>query len=427
MAMAKERPVLLVLVTCVFGVLCVQIHLQKTALNNLQAELHRQDVRFHELQTAASFGHFQAQLHDHSLQLQDLQTTTARHDALENFHAQLQNHAIQLQDLQKATAKHVALDSSQAHLRDDGLQIQDQDLQPKEVQKTSAPGGQIKVARLEAAQTRPQAPQKGVEISGRFNRRLAASMSTADLNAVTPTSGCAIVTASAALVYSATPGSGTTNCGSSGQVRCPTCVIGGSHSGITVTIQDCSTWEKTSDSGDISDEMIEFVFVNTDSAQALTIQARTGGGTNVGNAYSLAPYESVVAYCYTGGSNRLFFPDSSESSTYCPKGCDATAPSDRSGTAFSSTTNIDQTNAAELNYIAAGGSWTADMGSDIAALAAQNWDTSSAASNVYSLAAVSGNLVKLGQNGPTTSGSISTPEWDLAAGMTCDVNSFLRC
>eukprot|EP00930_Biecheleria_cincta_P102758 TRINITY_DN9458_c0_g1_i3.p1 TRINITY_DN9458_c0_g1~~TRINITY_DN9458_c0_g1_i3.p1 ORF type:complete len:346 (-),score=39.73 TRINITY_DN9458_c0_g1_i3:131-1168(-) len=162
-------------------------------------------------------------------------------------------------------------------------------------------------------------------------RRLAGALSTANTASVTASTGCAVMTSSTDFVYSATPGTGTTNCGSDGTVRCPPCIMAGSHTGITATIQDCSTYEKTSSSGDITDELIEFVFINTDSADALTIQARTGSGTNVGSAYLLGPYESVVAFCYSGGSNRLHFPDNG---AYCSAGCDATAPNDRTGTAF---------------------------------------------------------------------------------------------
>ncbi|CAE8682732.1 unnamed protein product, partial [Polarella glacialis] len=79
--------------------------------------------------------------------------------------------------------------------------------------------------------------------------------------------------------------------------------------------------------------VMEFTFINADAANTFIITDGTG-------TYKLGPYESVTAHCWSGGGNRLYFPEASGSTSFCSKGCDAAVPNDRSGTAFTATQNL---------------------------------------------------------------------------------------
>jgi hypothetical protein len=118
----------------------------------------------------------------------------------------------------------------------------------------------------------------------------------------------------------------------SNSVRCPPCFILLSMSTqVALDIVACSTAKLTASLA-LSNQIQEYLFINADSTRSLPIRAKATSGGAALTTYELAPDESVVAYCYTGGSNKLYFPTGS---SHCPAGCDAVTPNNRAGTAFS--------------------------------------------------------------------------------------------
>jgi hypothetical protein len=100
---------------------------------------------------------------------------------------------------------------------------------------------------------------------------------------------------------------------------------------VALDIVACSTAKLTASLA-LSNQIQEYLFINADSTRSLPIRAKATSGGAALTTYELAPDESVVAYCYTGGSNKLYFPTGS---SHCPAGCDAVTPNNRAGTAFS--------------------------------------------------------------------------------------------
>ncbi|CAE8587310.1 unnamed protein product [Polarella glacialis] len=100
---------------------------------------------------------------------------------------------------------------------------------------------------------------------------------------------------------------------------------------LTLTVSSCST--ALIGSAALVTQVMEFTFINADDDRTFIITDGTG-------TYKLAPYESVTAHCWSGGGDRLYFPEMSGSTGFCSSGCDAIQPTDRSGTAFSTTQNL---------------------------------------------------------------------------------------
>ncbi|CAE8642090.1 unnamed protein product, partial [Polarella glacialis] len=100
---------------------------------------------------------------------------------------------------------------------------------------------------------------------------------------------------------------------------------------LTLTVSQCS--DALIGSAALVTQVMEFTFINADDDILAHPSARTG-------TYKLAPYESVTAHCWSGGGDRLYFPEMSGSIGFCSAGCDAAAPTDRSGTAFGTTQNL---------------------------------------------------------------------------------------
>ncbi|CAE8694242.1 unnamed protein product, partial [Polarella glacialis] len=100
---------------------------------------------------------------------------------------------------------------------------------------------------------------------------------------------------------------------------------------LTLTVSQCS--DALIGSAAFVTQVMEFTFINADDDMTLIITDGTG-------TYKLAPYESVTAHCWSGGGDRLYFPEMSGSIGFCSAGCDAAAPTDRSGTAFGTTQNL---------------------------------------------------------------------------------------
>ncbi|CAE8643774.1 unnamed protein product [Polarella glacialis] len=100
---------------------------------------------------------------------------------------------------------------------------------------------------------------------------------------------------------------------------------------LTLTVSQCS--DELIGSAALVTQVMEFTFINADDDMTFIITDGTG-------TYKLAPYESVRAHCWSGGGVRLYFPEMSGSIGFCSAGCDAAAPTDRSGTAFGTTQNL---------------------------------------------------------------------------------------
>eukprot|EP00928_Gymnodinium_smaydae_P027610 TRINITY_DN2129_c0_g1_i1.p1 TRINITY_DN2129_c0_g1~~TRINITY_DN2129_c0_g1_i1.p1 ORF type:complete len:547 (-),score=70.27 TRINITY_DN2129_c0_g1_i1:118-1758(-) len=149
----------------------------------------------------------------------------------------------------------------------------------------------------------------------------------------------------------------------SNSARCPPCFLAHTLTDdLVMTIQKCSTARvsTTAVMGTTATDvaMMEFVFMNYDDNKYMAITDGT-------NTYRLAPGEMVVAYCWSGGTNLLAFPDLSSASGYCPKACDAETPTDRSGSAFSTVTGITAARATKLNAIADAGTWDANKATNV--------------------------------------------------------------
>merc|ERR1712232_1211002 len=86
----------------------------------------------------------------------------------------------------------------------------------------------------------------------------------------------------------------------------------------------------------------EFTFINaaTNTQKVLTIEGSSGTGSARGTYYLPGGY-AVTAHCYSNGHtgtypvlHRLLFSDAggynSDLNDYCPQGCDATTPKEKS-------------------------------------------------------------------------------------------------
>jgi len=112
--------------------------------------------------------------------------------------------------------------------------------------------------------------------------------------------GCVTVDASSAAVSLALNAK---SCGSGASTfACPNCFIV-TGVGNTITLSSCSAayigTSKYLGTGDYTNAVVEIVLINSASSAA-TIS--DGSNTNI-----LGEYTSTSAYCYTGGSNRLYF------------------------------------------------------------------------------------------------------------------------
>jgi len=168
----------------------------------------------------------------------------------------------------------------------------------------------------------------------------------------------------------------------SNSLPCPPCFIATALSAdVDLEIVDCQSARiKSGLSMDASSatHVLELVFINMDAGNTLTIKGCVDTTcASPASTYVLGPLESVIGHCYTAGSSAITFPTARDTTTglesHCPKGCDSTAPTDLTGSAFT---------------------------------------------NGLVTATGVTNLNKLGVNGPTSSGSISTAEWDFLASDT---------
>lgn len=177
---------------------------------------------------------------------------------------------------------------------------------------------------------------------------------------------------------------------SSGGKMCPPCFIftGGS-SDSTINIDKCSTsrYKQGSGTGDghqlhsNGPQVAEFMFINADTSNALTVKARTSVPAVVTTFY-VPPASSVTAFCYVSGGDRLYPAGPSYGTGFCPEGCDAAQPS-------------------HLSSAAAGATFT----------------------NGLVTASKVATLNNLGTAGPSATGGITQAEWDLLDGMTCSASA----
>jgi hypothetical protein len=108
----------------------------------------------------------------------------------------------------------------------------------------------------------------------------------------------------------------------------------------TYTIAGCST-ARIGSAAVSGTQIIEYLFINIDTAESMTIQS---GTTTSYNTYVLGPLQQVHATCYTGGSDQLYFESNYGGDIYdaantarrtvCPAGCNTAQPyrSDTLGT-----------------------------------------------------------------------------------------------
>eukprot|EP00928_Gymnodinium_smaydae_P005691 TRINITY_DN11948_c0_g1_i1.p1 TRINITY_DN11948_c0_g1~~TRINITY_DN11948_c0_g1_i1.p1 ORF type:complete len:2240 (+),score=276.54 TRINITY_DN11948_c0_g1_i1:702-6722(+) len=93
--------------------------------------------------------------------------------------------------------------------------------------------------------------------------------------------------------------------------RCPMCFIATSLSAdVTIEIVKCSTTRVSSVSTLTSSQMGEFVFINNDANNMLTIRAKTAVHGSTNSVYYLPPASSVAGLCYGGASDKMHFPSS---------------------------------------------------------------------------------------------------------------------
>jgi hypothetical protein len=151
----------------------------------------------------------------------------------------------------------------------------------------------------------------------------------------TATSGCLAV-ADADTTYTTS----SADCVSAG-VRCPQCFIATTLTADrTYTIAGCST-ARIGSAAISGTQVLEYLFINIDTAEAMTIRS---GTTTSYNEYKLGPLQQVHATCYTGGSDQLYFESNYGGDVYdtantarraiCPAGCNTAQPyrSDTLGT-----------------------------------------------------------------------------------------------
>eukprot|EP00928_Gymnodinium_smaydae_P029160 TRINITY_DN22036_c0_g1_i1.p1 TRINITY_DN22036_c0_g1~~TRINITY_DN22036_c0_g1_i1.p1 ORF type:complete len:290 (+),score=41.37 TRINITY_DN22036_c0_g1_i1:45-914(+) len=163
-------------------------------------------------------------------------------------------------------------------------------------------------------------------------RRLAGVMNIVAAGSNTATSGCLSVGATATFSMSSA------TCDNS--ARCPPCFLATGLSGaITITIGGCSTARVGSAA--MSNQIMGYTFINADGTNTMTITDGT-------NSYILAPKESVEAFCWTGGSDTLYFPEASGTTGFCPEGCDTANPKNRANANFGAVEFLDITVAGHL-------------------------------------------------------------------------------
>jgi hypothetical protein len=112
-----------------------------------------------------------------------------------------------------------------------------------------------------------------------------------------------------------------------GSYRCPPCFIATSlAAATTLDIVACSSMINgpSNTANAISNVLAQFTFVNLDTADTLTINAKATTGGAVVSQYDLAPLESVNAYCLETDAisdNILYFPlQHTTPATYSKKG-----------------------------------------------------------------------------------------------------------
>ncbi|CAK0894430.1 unnamed protein product, partial [Prorocentrum cordatum] len=88
--------------------------------------------------------------------------------------------------------------------------------------------------------------------------------------------------------------------------RCPACFIFTGASAATLRIAGCST--AYVGSTQLSNQLLEYTFVNTDASNSLTVEAHaTSAFASALTTATVAASTRTTADCYTGGSNKLFF------------------------------------------------------------------------------------------------------------------------
>lgn len=113
--------------------------------------------------------------------------------------------------------------------------------------------------------------------------------------------------------------------------KCNPCFIFIGTADVTINIRKCSTTRyKQGSTAPTSmsnvGEVAEYTFINAAASKTLTIQAQDSTPSDT-NVYYLPGLKSVIAHCYAGGSDKLFFPDGAYGAVdFCPPGCDAATP-----------------------------------------------------------------------------------------------------
>lgn len=128
-------------------------------------------------------------------------------------------------------------------------------------------------------------------------RRLGALYSVVTTN--TASSGCYAFSAATDAVVSAS------SCLDS--QRCPACFIAtGLSAAITLRIAGCSS--AYVGSSQLSNQLLEYTFVNTDGTYALTVEAyATSGFSTLLSTATVSTRTSTRASCYSGGSSYMYF------------------------------------------------------------------------------------------------------------------------
>eukprot|EP00440_Ansanella_granifera_P053090 gb/GFBE01057560.1/.p1 GENE.gb/GFBE01057560.1/~~gb/GFBE01057560.1/.p1 ORF type:complete len:371 (+),score=58.64 gb/GFBE01057560.1/:1-1113(+) len=156
-------------------------------------------------------------------------------------------------------------------------------------------------------------------------RRLGSIYDSAAVGSATSATGC-IQLADHATSNSLTMSSATCT----GSQRCPPCFIAtGLSQDSTLEIVACSTAKLTSTVSLSSAQLMDYTFVNADANNMLTIKSVTTAAGTAHTTYYLPPLMSVVAQCYGGGSNYMYFADKWASYgpvDFCPTGCGVQVP-----------------------------------------------------------------------------------------------------
>jgi len=119
----------------------------------------------------------------------------------------------------------------------------------------------------------------------------------------TATTGCVTVDLSSAVTIDM---NSATACNSN---KCPPCfIVATAHATNALTLQKCSTAKVSNSvslggSGAWQNAIMEIIVINAHTTDAIITDGQTSAVTNIVGAKSVS-----VVYCYTGGSNALYFP-----------------------------------------------------------------------------------------------------------------------